>query len=446
MASKRRAKGAGMVSLKHGCYYGRWYIRASPAMDRREPLSRDTGRNAVARFSRVRYVRSVSRPWSFARRYGLDVLVVIGAVEAALEVAFRDDPLAPRSTLWFSVPAVLLVVSALLARRRVPFLAPVSLWLLAATISFVDGRLMVFPLGVYVAGMAAAFLLGNLADAPQGRVGLAVVLGAAAIIVFNDPKHAAGEFVFVPVLFALSWLAGFALRGHAALAEAAEERAIRAEREREENARRAVFEERVRIARELHDVVAHHVSMMGVQAGAARVVLDRDRDKAKEALTAIEASSRQAVLELHRLLGFLRQAGDRDDTWQPGLSELPRLAASMGDSDLAVAVDIEGEQRALPSTVDVSAYRIVQEALTNTLKHSTASRADVHVRYWPDQLEVEIVDNGRPSGGASPGPGGLGLIGMRERTALHAGQLSAGPAAGGGFAVKVRLPTPAGAL
>ena len=389
----------------------------------------------------------MTRPWSYARRHGLDALIVIGAVDAALEVAFREDPQAPRSTLWFSVPAVVLVVSVLLARRRWGFMAPVGLWLVAATVSLVDGRLVVFPLGVYVAGMAAAFLLGKLSDARQGRIGLAVVLGAAAIVVFNDPRHEPGEFLFVPVLFTLSWLAGFALRGHEAEAEAAEERAARAEREREENARRAVFEERVRIARDLHDVVAHHVSMMGVQAGAARVVLDRDRDKAKEALTAIETSSRQAVLELHRLLGFLRQAGDRDDlASQPGLSELPRLAASMGDSDLAVAVNIEGEQRALPSTIDVSAYRIVQEALTNTLKHSTASRADVHVRYWPDQLELEIVDNGGPGGGGSPGPGGLGLIGMRERTALHDGQLSAGPAAGGGFAVKVRLPTPAGAL
>jgi signal transduction histidine kinase len=187
--------------------------------------------------------------------------------------------------------------------------------------------------------------------------------------------------------------------------------------------------------------------MMGVQAGAARVVIDRDRAKAKEALTAIENSSRQAVAELHRLLGFLRQAGDRDDLApRPGLSELARLAASMRDSDLAVDVRIEGEQRSLPPTVDVSAYRIVQEALTNTLKHSAASRADVHVRYWPDELEVEIVDDGRVDGGSSSASGGLGLIGMRERAALHGGQLSAGPAAGGGFAVKVRLPTPAGVL
>jgi signal transduction histidine kinase len=397
---------------------------------------------------REEYVRRVSRPWLFARRYALDVLIVIGAIEAALEVAFRHDAaVEPQKSLWFAVPAAALVVLTLLGRRRLPFMAPASLWLLAAAVSFVDGRLVVFPLSVYAAGMAAALLLGSLADAAQARIGLAIVLGAATIIVSNDPHHDAGEFIFIPVLFAIAWLAGFALRERAQQAAAAEQRATVAEREREENARRAVFEERVRIARELHDVVAHHVSMMGVQAGAARVVIERDRGKAKEALSAIELSSRQAVAELHRLLGFLRQAGDDDDVAaRPGLSQLPQLAASMSDSDLAVDVSIEGERRALPPTIDVSAYRIVQEALTNTLRHSAASRADVHLRYWPDELELEIVDDGRPSGASSPASGGLGLIGMRERAALHGGQLSAGPTAGGGFAVRVRLRTPAGAL
>jgi signal transduction histidine kinase len=396
---------------------------------------------------RVQYVRRVSRLWLFARRYGFDVLIAIGAIESALEVAFRHDAaLEPRTTLWFAVPAVAVSVLALLGRHRWPFAAPVSVWLLGAALSFVDGRLVVFSVSVFAAGMAASFLLGNVPDDVQGRVGLAVVLGGAAIVVYNDPSHAPGEFIFVPVVFAIAWLAGFALRGRAAEAEASEQRAVHAEAEREESARRAVFEERVRIARELHDVVAHHVSMMGVQAGAARIVIDRDRVKATEALTAIETSSRQAVAELHRLLGFLRQAGDPDDLApQPGLSQLSRLAASMSDSDLAVEVSIEGETRSLPPTLDVSAYRIVQEALTNTLKHSAASRADVHLRYWPDELEVEIVDDGRPNGASSSASGGLGLIGMRERVALHGGQLSAGPAAGGGFAVRVRLPTPVGA-
>jgi signal transduction histidine kinase len=176
------------------------------------------------------------------------------------------------------------------------------------------------------------------------------------------------------------------------------------------------------------------------------MVIDRDRAKAKDALAAIEASSRQAVDELHRLLGFLRQAGDTDDLApSPGVSQLPRLVAGMSDSDLAVEVGVEGVQRPLPPTIDVSAYRIVQEALTNTLKHAQASHADVRLRYRPGELEVEIVDDGRGATGSSASGSGLGLIGMRERAALHGGRLVAGPEPGGGFAVRVNLPTPDGA-
>jgi signal transduction histidine kinase len=248
-------------------------------------------------------------------------------------------------------------------------------------------------------------------------------------------------------LFCALWSLGAALDSRRRRAEELLERTVELELEREENARRAVFDERVRIARELHDVVAHHVSMMGVQAGAARIVLGRDPVKAQQALASIEGSSREAVVELHRLLGFLRQEGDPDDLGsQPGLGQLDGLAASISDSRLTVEVRVEGEQRPVAATIDVSAYRIVQEALTNILKHSGASRADVHVRYWPDELELEIVDDGRGNGASSSAPGGLGLIGMRERAVLHGGRLTVGPVAGGGFAVRVRLPTPAGAL
>jgi signal transduction histidine kinase len=374
-------------------------------------------------------------------------LIAIGALWGALEVAFSHEVGRELSTSrWFAVPAAALVVLVLLGRRRFPFSAPAALWVLVAALSFVEGWLVVSLSALYVGGLVASLLLGYVADVARARLGLAIALGASAIVVANDPNQTADEFVFIPGLMAIAWLAGLTLRERAVREAEAQERAIRAEREREENARRAVFEERVRIARELHDVVAHHVSMMGVQAGAARMVIDRDRAKARDALTAIEASSRQAVDELHRLLGFLRQAGDADDLApSPGVSLLPRLAAGMSDSELAVEVSVEGTERPLPPTVDVSAYRIVQEALTNTLKHAQASRADVRLCYRPGEVEVEIIDNGLGAAGHSAGGGGLGLIGMRERAALHGGRLMAAPEPGGGFAVRVNLPTPDGA-
>jgi signal transduction histidine kinase len=389
----------------------------------------------------------MSRVWALARRYGVDGLIVIGAVEGALEVALRPDAAGELATSRaFAATATAGAVLVLLGRGRWPFGAPAAMWAAAAALSFVEGWLVVSVASLYVAGLVASLLLGNGGDVVRARVGLVIALGAATIVVGNDPRHTASEFAFIPGLMAIAWFAGFTLRERAGQAEAAQERALRAEREREENARRAVFEERVRIARELHDVVAHHVSMMGVQAGAARMVVDRDPAKAKDALAAIEASSRQAVDELHRLLGFLRQAGDSDDLApSPGVRQLPSLVAGMSDSDLAVEVGVEGDERPLPPTVDVSAYRIVQEALTNTLKHAEASRADVRLRYYPGELVVEIVDDGRGATATAAGGSGLGLIGMRERAALHGGHLTAGPGPGGGFAVRVTLPTSDGA-
>src|SRR4051812_33066345 len=161
-------------------------------------------------------------------------------------------------------------------------------------------------------------------------------------------------------------------------------------REREENARRAVLEERVRIARELHDVVAHHVSVMGVQAGAARRVMGRQPEKAQEVLSSIERSSRQAVDELHRLLGFLRRADQLDELApQPDLAQLPDLVAQAGQAGLTVELSVEGEPRPLPRTLEVSAYRVIQEALTNALKHSGGATATVHVDYTETTLEIE---------------------------------------------------------
>ena len=220
------------------------------------------------------------------------------------------------------------------------------------------------------------------------------------------------------------------------------DRAAELEREREEKARRAVFDERVRIARELHDVVAHHVSVMGVQAGAARRVLERSPGQAAQALTNIEDASRHAVAELQRLLGFLRRDGEVDQpTPQPNLRQLDALAEEVRRVGLDVELSVEGRAQPLPETVELSAYRIVQEALTNTIRHAGATKATVLLRYEPEELQIEVTDDGagRPQQESTTRVG-HGLIGMRERANLHGGRVSAGPRPEGGFGVRATFP------
>ena len=381
----------------------------------------------------------MSRLWPVARRYGLDVLIVIAAVESALEVAFRDDPAAPRTTAWFAVPAIAIVVLPLLARRRFPFGAPAALWLLAAAFSFVDGRLLVFALGTYAAGLFAAALLGNLRDERQARLGLALVIGAAVIIVYNDPRHAAGEYIFIPAVFALGWLAGFALHERSEQAEAAEVRATQAERERDAASRIAVAEERARIARELHDIVAHSVSVMVLQVGAVRHQLPEADAPQRQALSGVEETGRTALAEMRHLLGAMRR--DDDDLElapQPGLDNVDSLLDEVRRAGLPVALHVEGEPFALPRAIDLSAYRIVQEGLTNALKHARASQADVTVRYGAAEVQIDVRDDGR---GTSKSDGlGHGLVGVRERVKIYGGEMSASSADEGGFLLSTRLP------
>lgn len=215
-----------------------------------------------------------------------------------------------------------------------------------------------------------------------------------------------------------------------------EQRTVELEAEREEVARRTREAERLVIARDLHDVVAHHVSLMGLQAGAARRALDRRPDRAREALAQVEDTSRAAVEELRRMLAVLR-SGDGDGA--PAVTALPSLVARVGDGGLAVDLTVVGEPRELPSSVSAAAYRVVQEALTNTVKHAGASRADVRLRYLPDAVEVEVVDDGRAA--PVPAPAGTkGQTGMRERVALHEGELELGPRPTGGYRVRARFP------
>src|SRR5215207_4918150 len=307
--------------------------------------------SSEARCPQLGYVRHVS----LIRRHGLDLLIVLAAAAIALEIAFRDDP---GISAWIGVPVAAAIALVLLARRWFRFGAPALVWLLGAGISFADGELIGASAGVTVAGMAAAFLLGQLPDPRQGRLGLAVVLGSAAIIVSNQPAHTAGDYVFVPTLFGIAWLAGFALRERSAQAEAAEEHAAAAEREREQGARLAVAEERARIARELHDIVAHSVSVIVLQVGAVRHNLPAGEDR--EALRGVEETGRTALADMRRLLGAMRWEGDDVDLApQPGLGSLGPLLDEFRRAGLAVRLDVAGEPVSLPPTLDLSAYRIV---------------------------------------------------------------------------------------
>jgi signal transduction histidine kinase len=382
----------------------------------------------------------VNTPASLGRRYGFDALIMLAALESALEVVYRHDAAhEPRLTHWLAAPAIALVVLPLLARRQFPFAAPAAVWLLAVALSFADGRLVVFTATPLIAGMAAAFLLGGLADDTRARLGLAFVLGAAVVIIEQNPDHAPGDLVFTPVLFGIGWLAGFALRERAQRVEAAELRAIQAERERETTARIAVAEERARIARELHDIVAHAVSVMVLQVGAVRHKLPEQLAEDSDALRGVERTGRGALAEMRLLLGAMRGEGEEAErSPQAGLGRLDALIEEIGHAGLPVTLQVEGERFALPPAIDLSAYRIVQEGLTNALKHAHASRADVVVRYARDELQIEVRDDG---GGAAGGDGlGHGLIGVRERVKIYGGEMSAGSVNGGGFVLSTRLP------
>ncbi len=383
----------------------------------------------------------MSRLGGVARGWWFDAVIVVLAGAAVLEVAIRrDDRNAPETTLWFCIPAAAVVVLGLLARRRFPFGAPAAFWLLAAAFSFVDGRLIPYPAGLYLAGILAAFLLGNLRDPLLARVGLAVVLASMVTIIFNRPGHSPGELVYVPLLFGIAWLAGFALNARAEQADAAEARAAQAERERETAARIAVAEERTRIARELHDIVAHAVSVMVLQVGAVRHKLPDELGDESDALRGVEGAGRTALAEMRRLLAAMRDDGDDLELVpQPGLDSVGTLVADVERAGLPVTLHVEGEAAPLPRAVELSAYRIVQEALTNALKHAHANRADVTLRYGPDELRIEIRDDGTGGGGASNGQG-YGLVGVRERVEIYGGTMTAGTAPDGGFVLDARLP------
>lgn len=382
----------------------------------------------------------MSRVRSLARKYWFEVPIgLLGLAGIAELVLGRNSPGAPTTSLWVSIPVVAGLVLTLFTRRRFPFGAPATYWLLATALTFADGLLIPFISSLIPIGMATAFLLGYLRDVFQARVGLAIVAGGATIIVYNIPGDAGSDLFIVPLEFAISWLAGYAFRERSEQVEAAEVRATQAEREREAAARVAVAEERARIARELHDIVAHAMSVMVLQVGAVRHKLPETLAEDRDALLGVERAGRAALAEMRRLLGAMHDDGDGVEfAPQPGLDRLDALAENVRRAGLPVRLHVEGDAFPLPRAIDLSAYRIVQEGLTNSLKHAGASHADVTVRYSSEGVQLQVRDDGV---GSTTSDGlGHGLVGMRERVKIYGGEMSAGTAPDGGFVLEARLP------
>jgi signal transduction histidine kinase len=335
--------------------------------------------------------------------------------------------------------ALTLFAGLVLLRRLVPVLAMAASSVSASSV-FYDDSPVSYRLWQLVAMIIAAYTAGQIFPAPDADRRARLRAAAAGLFAFltgvvyweNDRTDPMAAFFFSLAPYALG--VAVALQNRRVADTAAVRASIR-----EQQAREAVMEERVRIARELHDMVAHSVTVMVIQAGVVRRRLDAGLDVDPQLLQSIEVSGREAVGELRRTLGLLR--GDAAETAPPaGLDRLDELVAQVREAGLAISVRREGEAVTLPPAVDLSAYRIVQEALTNVLKHADAASATVTVDFRADGLHLTVEDDGKAA--HFPSGGGQGLIGMRERVTLFGGELTAGPRAEGGFSVRARLPVP----
>ena len=314
----------------------------------------------------------------------------------------------------------------------------------------------------FVVVMTISFVGGFALSTRSGLTFLAAVLAMVLLVNVTGGGKVVGDYLFPPALFAACWTVGRFLRARHLLTSELRERTERLERERDELTRAAEVEERARVARELHDVIAHSMSVMVVQAGAARRVLDRSPEQSAAALRIVESTGRDTLEELRRMMGALRPAGHEAELRpSPRLGDLDALVDRARATGLRVDLKITGQAPVLPTTTDLTIYRVVQEALTNAIKHAGATHASVQLEFTGEDAIIDVRDTGpapfardgamstamgvRIAGAATSAPQGLGLIGMRERVELLGGEFDVGPAARGGFRVHARIPLdPAG--
>jgi signal transduction histidine kinase len=381
--------------------------------------------------------------------YPVDALLALGFTAAALWTlaervggndAFRDDD-------FFGITLVLLQTLPIAVRRVAPLMA------LAVSVTAISLHIGIGYEGVAAGTFAALVILYSAASLADPRRGIiaALITAAGLTIYFTTDRGNPGltQAVTTAATYAAAWGLGTYARSRREYTSVIEERASLLDREREVLAREAVADERARIARELHDIVGHALSLIVIQSGGAQRVFESKPELARESLASIESTGREALTDMERMLGMLRASGVADEPLspQPGVSDVDDLAARVSRAGLPVEVRVEGTPVSLPPSVDLSAYRIIQEALTNTLKHAGPAHAYVNIRYERHSLDLEIVDDGPGNPAVSADDhrgGGRGLIGMKERVSLFGGELTAGLRPEGGFRVHVRLPVVGG--
>jgi signal transduction histidine kinase len=377
--------------------------------------------------------KGMHRLLSGLRRFRLDpvtvdrIVAVVFTIVAQLEIWLGTSAGDHQLGAALITPAM---TGAIAIRRRYPMLVGVAV----PVVESIEFAFWAGPnsLSQAVANFCALYALTVWTPPRRFAVGFAIVISA-------NLASSLGPGASLKQAVSFSLVEGIVMLLVRRVIGDRDRRAQIAERERDVAAREAVVEERARIARELHDVIAHHVSMIVLQAGAERRVLGDANSSTREVLETVEQSGRSALTETRRLLGMLRGDGSDPLTPQPGLDDVPMLVGQLRDAGLPVELSIDGERRELPVGIELSAYRIVQEALTNALKHAGDARATVHVRYGSDSLELEIVDDGQGGSKRTSG-GGHGLVGMRERVALYGGRFDASRRPSGGFAIRVVLP------
>jgi signal transduction histidine kinase len=368
---------------------------------------------------------------------GLGVVYAVSAILITLGI----DPQAGSHQLdAFGMVLIATGGVALALRRRWPL--PVLAWMGLISVVYISRDYVGGPafIGVFVAVYTAA------ASVEVRPAALATVGTMGAVSMSAAITHSSEAPGFEHLLY-LSWsivafMVGLAARNRRAHLASLEERARYLEETREEEARRRVAEERVRIARDLHDVVAHNIAAINLRAGAAAHVNATQPEKAAEALLAIKAASKQTLDDLRSTLRVLRDGDDAPLAPTPGLADLDELVGTVAGSGVPVEVDVHGEHRPVPAAVDVAAYRIVQESLTNVMRHAGPALVTVVVDYRPDALALEVRDDGRGAATNGAGEGGHGIEGMKERAAALGGSVEAGPRPGGGYHVRATLPWP----